>query len=166
MEKETVLEIEFKELWDNNFAWKITKQNEEILKRGIFEDSIVVVNSTYFPDFYEKEEKLYIRGTSKNMDDKVIICTLEEKKLIEEKVKAINEKYGIKKRWRAIDSGWYYYINNSYSSIIFAIDHRFEDDNKRYESGNYFWTEKEASEYAEYMKKKSLEWHEKRCEDE
>ena len=38
MEKEKVLEIEFKELWDNNFAWKIVKQNEEILKRNNFKD--------------------------------------------------------------------------------------------------------------------------------
>ena len=38
--------------------------------------------------------------------------------------------------------------------------------NKKYENGNYFKTEKEAEEYAEYMKKCSLEWHEKRGENE
>ena len=161
MEKEKVLEIEFQPVWDK-WAWKVTKQNEEILKRGIFEDYDIGVLSTYFPDFYYHEKLLYIRGTSNSKDNKINICSSEEKELIEEKAKAINEKYGILKRWRAIDSGWYYYINNSYSSIIFAIDHRFEDDNKRYEGGNYFFTEKEAQEYAEYMKKKSLEWHEKR----
>jgi len=34
--------------------------------------------------------------------------------------------------------------------------------NKNYKNGNYFETEKEALEYAKYMKQKSLEWHEKR----
>lgn len=164
MEKETVLEVEFKELWDNNFAWKITKQNEEILKRGIFEDSIVGVNSTYFPDFYEKEEKLYIRGTSKGMDDKVNICTLEEKKLIEEKAKAINEKYGIKKRWRAEYGNIYYYISSIFD-IVTSKEYNYEIDDECYKVGNYFETEEEALEYAEYIKKKSLKWHEMRCEN-
>lgn len=31
MEKETVLEIEFIPVWDK-WAWKVTKQNEELLK--------------------------------------------------------------------------------------------------------------------------------------
>lgn len=57
-----------------------------------------------------------------------------------------------------------YYIHSNYSLIVFAIDHRFADDNNRYETGNYFSTEKEAREYMEYMKKKSLEWHERKGE--
>ena len=166
MEKEKVLEIEFKELWDNNFAWKVTKQNEDILKRGEFKDDDISVRSIYFSDFKEDEEILFIKGISKNMDDKINICTIEEKLIIERKVKAINEKYGIKKIWRANNEGWYYYIHSNYSLIIFAIDHRFTDDNNRYETGNYFRTEEEAKEYAEYMRKKSLEWHEKRGNNE
>ena len=74
-------------------------------------------------------------------------------------VEKVNEKYGITKRWRAKNEGWYYYIHSNYSLIVFAIDHRFTDDNNRYETGNYFSTEKEAKEYMEYMKQKSLEWH-------
>jgi len=165
MEKETVLEIEFQPVWDK-WAWRIIKQNEEILERNVFKDEELNVESFRSPEFLTLKNKLFIRGNEKRWDDNISICNQEEKTLIEEKVKAINEKYGIKKRWRAIDSGWYYYINNSYSSIIFAIDHRFEDDNNRYESGNYFFTEKEAQEYAEYMKKCSLKWHEKRDNNE
>lgn len=146
MEIENVLEVEFKELWDNNFAWKITKQNEEILKRGIFEDSIVSVNSTYFPDFYEKEEKLYIKGTSKGMDDKVNICTSEEKALIEEKVKAINKKYGIVKKWRAERQERYYYIN-SMLHIDKDLDYRTVDDDTRYVNNNYFKTKELAEKF-------------------
>ena len=37
-----------------------------------------------------------------------------------------------------------------------------EIDNKMYEALNYFKTKAEAKEYAEYIKKCSLEWHESR----
>lgn len=165
MEKETVLEIEFQPVFDM-WGWKIIKQNEEVLKRGVFNDIHIGVYSTNIPSYNYYNCTLGIRGNNKDKDDLINLCTEDEKREIEVKVRNINKKYGIEKRWRAIDSGWYYYINNSYSSIIFAIDHRFADDNNRYETGNYFWTEKEAKEYMEYMKQKSLEWHEKRNENE
>ena len=116
------------------------------------------------PDFVEETNYLFIRGGDEEGDDIITICSSEEKTLIEEKVKAINEKYGVPKRWRAKNECWYYYIHSNYSLIVFAIDHRFADDNNRYETGNYFSTEKEAREYMEYMKKKSLEWHERKGE--
>jgi conserved domain protein len=89
-----------------------------------------------------------------------------EKEKLEKSIKSINEKYGIKKRWRAENEGYYYYIHSDYFLTVFAIDHHFTDDNNRYEAGNYFSTEKEAKEYMEYMKQKSLEWHEKRDNNE
>ena len=49
MEKETILEIEFKELWNNKFAWKIIKQDEKILKRRNFIDAKIRVNSLNSP---------------------------------------------------------------------------------------------------------------------
>lgn len=161
MEKEKVLEIEFKELWDNNFAWKIVKQNEEILKRNNFKDEELNVESLRSPDFLFLTNRLFLRGDVKSQDDNISICNQEEKALIEDKVKDINEKYGIKKRWRA-----------KYDDTYFCIDEYFEVtwhrniqniyENRRYEKGNYFRTKEEAEEYAEYMKQCSLEWHEKR----
>ena len=118
------------------------------------------------PDFVKDTNYLFIRGGDEEGDDIITICSSEEKELIEEKVKAINEKYGIKKRWRAENEGYYYYIHSDYFLTVFAIDHRFTDDNNRYEAGNYFNTGKEAKEYKEYMKKCSLEWHEKRGNNE
>ena len=165
MEKETVLEIEFKELWDNDFAWKIVKQNEEILKRNEFIDKELNVESFRSPEFLSLKNKLYIRGSEKRSDDNISICTAEEKALIEEKVKAINEKYGIKKQWRAEKGGVYYCINEPFG-ITWYIDSYTDASNKKYENGNYFKTEAEALGYAEYMKKKSLEWHEKRDNNE
>ena len=145
MEKETVLEIEFQPVFDK-WAWRIIKQNEEVLVRDVFLDKeIGVMSDGGSPDFVKDTNYLFIRGFSKKDDNKINMCTIEEKALIEEKVKAINEKYGVKKCWRAEKYEIYYLVNNAC--------HDF---------GNYFKTEAEALEYAEYMKKKSLEWHEMR----
>lgn len=164
MEKEKVLEIEFMPVFDR-WAWRVVKQNEKVLRRGEFKDDDISVRSIYFSDFKEDEEILFIKGISKNMDDKINICTTEEKELIEEKVKAINEKYGTKKRWRAENDEVYYYINEHFEVDWFR-DNRLPGTNKNYENGNYFQTKQEALEYAEYMKKKSFEWHEKRGNNE
>ena len=50
MEKEKVLEIEFQPVWDK-WAWKVTKQNEEILKRNEFIDKELNVESFHSPEF-------------------------------------------------------------------------------------------------------------------
>ena len=161
MEKETVLEIEFMPVWDK-WAWRITKQNEDILKKGTFEDKGIGVYSYNYPSYNYYNCTLGIRGNNKDKDNLINLCTEDEKREIEVKVRNINEKYGIKKRWRAENEGYYYYIHSDYFLTVFAIDHRFTDDNNRYEAGNYFNTGKEAKKYKEYMKKCSLEWHEKR----
>lgn len=158
MEKETVLEIEFQPVWDK-WAWKITKQNEEILERNNFKDEELDVASSHSPCF--EESFLFVKGLRRCYDGIINICTSEEKTLIEEKVKAINEKYGIKKRWRAEKGGVYYCINEPFG-ITWYIDSHTDASNKKYENGNYFKTEAEALEYAEYMKQCSHEWHEKR----
>ena len=149
MEKENVLEIEFQPVFDK-WAWRITKNKLD-------------------PGF----EFEYLKNSNANIirlnfgfviDDRYLINDSEKEKL-EKSIKSINEKYGIKKRWRAENEGYYYYIHSDYFLTVFAIDHRFTDDNNRYEAGNYFNTGKEAKEYKEYMKKCSLEWHEKRLEN-
>lgn len=160
MEKETVLEIEFIHIWDK-WAWRITKQNEEILIRNEFKDEELNVKSFESPEFRKTENKLFIRGSAKRLDDNISICNQEEKELIEEKVKAINEKYGIVKRWRAEYGNIYYYMNEFFQTTWIRENQNCYS-NKKYENGNYFKTEKEAKEYAEYMKQCSLKWHEKR----
>lgn len=81
--------------------------------------------------------------------------------MIEEKVRLINEKYGIQKRWRAKMGKEYFYIDD-YCEITSENDFFYVEDNARYCFGNYFEKEEEAQEYAKYIKKCSLEWHEKR----
>lgn len=164
MEKEKVLEIEFMPVWDK-WAWRIIKQNEEILKRGIFEDKNIGVYSNNYPEYSYSECILNIRGNVKEKDNLINLCTAEEKVLIEEKVKAINEKYGLKKRWRAKYGYIYYYIDNVFEINTF-VETFSGIDNKMYEALNYFKTKEEAKEYAEYMKQKSHEWHKMRDNNE
>ena len=164
MEKEKVLEIEFMPVWDK-WAWKITKQNEEILERKEFLDKELNVESFCYPEFLSLKNKLYIRGSKKSQDDNINICNQEEKALIEDKVKAINKKYGIKKRWRANKYEYYHFLGNIFE-ICESTEMGFVEDIERYRDGNYFRTKEEAEEYAKYIKKCSLEWHEKRGRDE
>lgn len=150
MEIENVLEVEFKEIWDDNFAWRITKQNEDILERGRFGDYDLGVNSTYYPDFSKGANILYIKGTNEDSDDRINICTTEGKEIIEKKVKAINEKYGIIKKWRAIRRERYYYIN-SMLQIDKDLDYRTIDDDTRYINNNYFKTEELAEKFRDKL---------------
>lgn len=113
------------------------------------------------PDFVKDTNYLFIRGGDEEGDGIISICTAEEKTLIDNKVKAVNKKYGIKKRWRAEEDNEYYYIDSEFS-IRSDNDNYVISDNNKYMNGNYFKTEKEAKEYIEYIKKCSLEWHERK----
>jgi len=162
MVKETVLEIEFQPVFDK-WAWRISKQDEDILPRGIFEDKNLKVATDYKPEYKKEINYLYVKGVFSEHNNDIDICSTEEKALLEEKVKAINEKYGIKKRWRANFGGEYCFIDDNFS-IKWDRDKEYFVDNRKYENGNYFETKTEAEEYAEYMKQKSLEWHERKGE--
>ena len=143
MEKVKVLEIEFQPVFDK-WAWKVMK-NE--LEPGF--------------EFVKNSNANIIRlNFGFVIDDRYLINDSEKEKL-EKSIKAINEKYGILKRWRAGIEEEYYLMYLDFS-VIKEDDYYTETDTARYDFGNYFKTENEALEYAEYMKKKSLEWHEKR----
>ena len=70
-----------------------------------------------------------------------------------------------KKRWRAKHGEYYHYINSRFK-IDWTVEAFTKKDDVSYNLGNYFKKEQEAQEYAEYMKKCSLEWHEKRDNNE
>lgn len=142
MKRENVLEIEFKEVFDM-VAWRVTYQNEEVLKRGEFADADIDVDSSACPAYSYLTNRLYIRGTSRYEDNLVLLVTKEDAEKIKEKVDKINKKYGIIKRWRAEEGGRYYFID-SCLEISYDRDGRHKIDNTRYENGNYFRTEKEC----------------------
>ena len=153
MEIENVLEVEFIPIWDDNFVWKITKQNEDILKIGEFKDSNLNVYSSSNYDYIKDTNTLYIKGEDTDCYYNCGVykfCTLKEKELIEEKVKLINEWYGIIKKWRAKRQEKYYYIN-SMLQIDKDLDYGAIDDDTRYKNNNYFKTEKLAEEFRDKL---------------
>ena len=104
------------------------------------------------PDFVRDTNYLFIRGGDEEGDDIITICSSEEKALIEEKVKAINKKYGIVKKWRAKRQERYYYIN-SMLHIDKDLDYRTIDDDTRYFNNNYFKTKELAEKFQDKIMK-------------
>lgn len=145
MEKETVLEIEFIQVWDK-WAWRMTKielpRGVEIneIDEGI---SIIIERIDDFWRIYEKDRYM--------LDENTLI-TSETKHVFEIMIKAINKKYGKPKRWRAERNGGYYCIND-YGIIYYTTDDYVSADNDRYEIGNYFKTQEQAKKALERVKK-------------
>lgn len=145
--KDNVLEVEFERVFDL-WAMKIVYQNFNVLKRGLFIDSNIKISSNYNIEYDRINNWLYVLGKNDSNDDNIIIVTDEEKEIIEDKIKKINEKYGVEKRWRAEKEGKYYFISGSSFYIEDDYDVRDNIDNNRYEIGNYFETEEKAKEKA------------------
>lgn len=139
MDKEKVLEIEFQEVFDK-VAWRVTYQNEDVLQRNRFEDRELRVRSCMEPS--NDSEFLFLRGDLINKDIKVCIATKEEAEIIKQKVDAINEKYGIPKRWRAKKGEVYYYIDSD-GTVVAKEECGTTTDDRRYKFGNYAKTKKE-----------------------
>ncbi|BEO91135.1 hypothetical protein FNSP4_09420 [Fusobacterium nucleatum] len=152
MEKEKVLEIEYQEVFDR-VAIRIKYQNFEVLKRGEFEDRGIGVvsfnNPCYLPSPYNQ---LHLKGKSKIEDNSIFTVAKEEFKNIKNMVEAINEKYGIPKRWRAEKEKEYFFITGT-SEITTDEEYYSEADDGRYELGNYFKTKEEAQKVID-----SKEW--------
>lgn len=141
MEKEKVLEIEFQEVFDK-VAVRIVYQNEKILERSIFRDEEIGVESVCVPNF--KSKTLYLRGCDKYEDNHCELVSKEKVEEIKEKVRKINDKYGIPKRWRAKKGEQYWFISGYYFVIYETTDNDEKFDKTQYELGNYFRTKQEA----------------------
>ena len=118
--REDVLKIEFQPVFDK-WAWRITKQNEEVFERGKFHDEDLNVKSTGYPFYYPCHNTLCIRGTDEERDEDILICNCVEKLIIEEKVRGINKKYGIFKPWRGKQGEKYYYVDTHKFTIHNAL---------------------------------------------
>lgn len=149
--KEDVLKVEFNKVFDK-WGMKITYQNFDVLKRGLFIDSDIKISSNYNLWYNKFDNWLYILGKNIEKDDIIAIVTDEEKEIIENKVKLINEKYGIKKKWRAKEGDIYFFILNG----MFTVGKVREDGtyihNTRYKLGNYFKTKELAEEKVKEIK--------------
>ena len=148
--KEGVLRVEFERIFDK-WGMRIVYQ-DDIFERGTFIDNDIKVSSNYSIEYYKTKGWLYILGNNTDKDDDIIIVTDEEKEIIENKIKLINKKYGIEKRWRARKEGIYYFIVGSNFYIGNDFDVRDKIDDERYNIGNYFETEKLAVEKLKEIK--------------
>lgn len=93
--KKEVLRIDCQEVFDSHVACRISYQHTGILKRGKFRDSELNVYSFSSFDYELETHTLYLRGEWKEEDDKVILLPIECKAMIEQRVKDINDKYGM-----------------------------------------------------------------------
>lgn len=155
MEKENVLEIEYQEVFDS-VVFRIKYQNDEILKRGKFEDwdIRVISNDNESVGYHNIHDFLNIRNNYTSADTRNFLVKKTEFKSIKERVDKINEKYGIPKRWRAEKEKEYFFVAGT-SEITTDEEYYNEADNARYELGNYFQTKEEAQKVIN-----SKEWQE------
>ena len=128
MEKEKVLEIEFKEVWDNKWAWKIIK-NEVDFKNTEGEISFNNIKLTYSIKY-----DLYIFGSYFLKTD------------IQDFVNYVNKKYGIPKRWRANKNDSYFIVTN-FGDIAKLTEKYKQQDTLFYTLGNYFKTKELATKF-------------------
>lgn len=144
--RKDVLVLEYQEVFDV-VACRIVYQDDEILKRGEFMDENIGVFSASYPQI--GRDVLCIRGTCRESDNRVFVVSKKEAEIIKDKVKAINEKYGRKERWRAETGEEYWTIVTLFGGCYTAyLEYDFRDgaDNESYEAGNYFKTYEQAEE--------------------
>lgn len=99
----------------------------------------------YIVGYIEREDEEDYELTT---EDNYLEVNDEELEEIIEKVKQINEKYGI--YCRVPKNNHYFYINDL-GEIKETRDNRFETDDKRYKIGNYFVTKDRAIVYLKQL---------------
>lgn len=160
--KKDVLKLEFAGVFDR-VACRVLYQNEKVLKRGKFEDKEIGVLSQCHPSFFNKN--LFIRGVDEGADNQCFLVSKEEAELIKDRVKAINEKYGIKERWRAEENQCFWYVDidceaEKTSELFLNTDARL------YQNGNYFKTREQAEEACRRVKEVLKQYQEELLKEE
>lgn len=95
----------------------------------------------YIVGYIEREDEEDYEFT---YEDNYLKVNDEELEEIIEKVKQVNEKYGIYCR---VPKNTHYFYVNDLGEIKETRDNRFETDDKRYKIGNYFVTKERAISY-------------------
>lgn len=138
--KEKILEIDFIEVFGYAYAWQITKN--KIKEKEIDHCGIKIIDGNiYFLNKFEKEWK---------RKSPMTLLSGREKRDLENFVCYVNE-YCNKQRWRAEEREEYYYIEEDELSIEKTQELSYACDNRNYDKGNYFKTQKEAEEVLEKL---------------
>lgn len=142
MEKEKVLEIEITKINDDWSAITVKKIKKDFGNNDLFEWINIGGNYLY-------NRKIFINRIYPHIPFLIRNEIIEHLKDI---VNAINEKYGIPKRWRAEYRRQYLTILSN-GEIEKIGEYEDIDSNLRYSLGNYFKTEEEAQKVID-----SKEW--------
>ena len=138
--KEKILEVDFIEVFEYAYAWQITKN--KIKEKEIDHCGIKIIDGNiYFLNKFEKEWQ--------RKSPMTLLSSLEKRNLADF-VNYVNE-YWNKQRWRAEEREEYYYIEEDELSIEKTQELSYACDDKNYNKGNYFKTQKEAEEVLEKL---------------
>lgn len=159
MQKEEVLKLEYTKINDDYTIATIVYQNDDILKREYFDDDKLGVTSTEQPEF--EYPFLFVRGYKTELDNMPIIIPNEHLEFVKEKVKKLNEKYGIVKKWYPdIDDNYYYISFGSANNVGYTFWGNTSIENRYLEKNLIFKTEDEASFVADKILKNVNKWRE------
>ena len=159
MEKEEVLKLEYTKINDDYTIATIVYQNDEILKREYFIDDKLLVASMEKPEF--DYPTLYIRGYKTKSDNLPITIPNKHLEFVKEKVKQLNEKYGIAKKWCPnIDDKYYYISLGATTNINYSCWDNTFIENRYLEKKLIFKTKEEAHFVANKMLENIDKWRE------
>lgn len=159
MEKEEVLKLEYTKINDDYTIATIVHQNDKILKRDVFYDNELKVISGAKPEFVYPF--LYVRGYKSELDNMPFAIPNEHLEFVKEKVRKLNEKYGVVKKWCPnIDDNYYYIYFGSANNV--AWDTWFDGivGNWLLNKNLIFKTEDEAEFVANKMLENVDKWRE------
>ena len=154
--KKSVLEIKIEKIDNNYSVFKIVKFNDSILKKDIkiIKKDITFLVSDDETEFYYNlaSDKPVLNINYKEKDEFLHFIQNKHIDYINKIVTEVNKKYGI--RWRG-ERNDYYYAIASRGNVVKLLEERKYVDDKYYEIGNYFESEKEAQKVID-----SQEWKE------
>ena len=133
MKKEKVLEIEITKINDDWSAITVKKIKKDFGNNDLFEWINIGGNYLY-------DRKIFINCIYPHIPFLIRNEIIEHLKDI---VNAINEKYGIPKRWRAEEGEEYYFLDGK-CEIWNTNEIKKKIDDVFFEQGNYFKTKEEA----------------------
>lgn len=159
MEKEEVLKLDYIQISDEYTIATITYQNDDILKRYTFNDNELGVTSDRNPEF--EYPSLFVRGYKKESDSMPIIIPNEHLEFVKDKVKKINEKYGVVKKWCPnIDDNYYYISFSSANNVSYTFWDNAFIENQFLKKNLIFKTEEEAMFVADKILENVDKWRE------
>lgn len=159
MQKEEVLKLEYLKINDGYTIATIVYQNDEILKRNHFKDYELGVKSFVNPEFVYPN--LYVRGHKTELDNLPITIPNKHLEFVKEKVKKINEKYGVVKKWCPnIDDNYYYISFGSTTNISYSFWGNTSIENRFLDKNLIFKTKEEAQFIADKMLENVDKWRE------